>query len=404
MMWRTTVAALILVSFAAQAAEEPVAAGDDTIAVKNPKRLPARMPCRRIGLGVPGDYKPCIAQLASGDLLVVGFAKRLDRGFEEYFISFRSTDGGLTWGPRTAIKGIHGREPFVTVLADGTLLMSAHILPQDVNNQVTSGKGGSSFWYSFIYRSTDEGRTWSTLILGPENWPTQAKVASDRKAVQLPDGTVLMGVSTGIDGGPQAFMWRSKDSGKSWDKSIECDAQGWRDTDGFFSNSDTFRLPSGNLLHVNRVDGRHHPLKGRPFPGGNDNTDRSILWESADEGKTWRKLRDMGEYGEMYPQFLQLADGRILYNFTVRGLTYPLGIQAIVSYDQGRTWDFDTDRIIVASRTPKGKASGGGYGNTIQLAGGMLVTSYSYRGEDNKTHLEVVRWKLPASKQSEKGE
>ena len=384
----------MIVCFAAVglSGDETVVAGDDYVAVKNPKRLPTRMPCTRVGLGVPSDYKPCIARLAGGDLLVVAFAQRRDQGFEEYFISFRSKDGGLTWGPRTPIPGIHGREPFVTVLADGTLLMSAHILPQDINNEW--GKG----WYSFIYRSADEGLTWETLALGPKSWPTQAAVATDRRAVKLPDGTVLLGVSSGPQYDNRAAMWRSKDSGKTWDKSVECDTQGWRDTDGFFSNSDTFRLASGKLLHVNRVEGRNHPLEGRPFPGGNDSTDRSILWESADEGRTWRRLRDMGEYGEMYPQFLQLADGRILYNFTVRGLTYPLGIQAIVSYDQGETWDFDADRIIVASRTPKGKASGGGYGNTIQLGGGTLVTSYSYRGEDDQTHLEVVRWNLPAPK------
>jgi len=31
----------------------------------------------------------------------------------------------------------------------------------------------------------------------------------------------------------------------------------------------------------------------------------------------------------------------------------------------------------------------------VQLADGTLVTSYSYRGEDDQTRLEVVRWRLP---------
>jgi hypothetical protein len=31
----------------------------------------------------------------------------------------------------------------------------------------------------------------------------------------------------------------------------------------------------------------------------------------------------------------------------------------------------------------------------VQLRDGTLVTSYSYRGEDDRTHLEVVRWKPP---------
>jgi hypothetical protein len=31
----------------------------------------------------------------------------------------------------------------------------------------------------------------------------------------------------------------------------------------------------------------------------------------------------------------------------------------------------------------------------VQLDDGTLVTSYSYRGDDDNTHLEVVRWKAP---------
>jgi hypothetical protein len=31
----------------------------------------------------------------------------------------------------------------------------------------------------------------------------------------------------------------------------------------------------------------------------------------------------------------------------------------------------------------------------VQLEEGTLVTSYSYRGADDKTHLEVVRWTAP---------
>ena len=39
--------------------------------------------------------------------------------------------------------------------------------------------------------------------------------------------------------------------------------------------------------------------------------------------------------------------------------------------------------------------SGGGFGNTIQLDDGTLVSCYSYRGKDGATHVEAVRWRLP---------
>ena len=72
---------------------------------------------------------------------------------------------------------------------------------------------------------------------------------------------------------------------------------------------------------------------------------------------------------------------------------YPLGLRAIISYDDGETWNFKQDRLVI-SCVNEG-ASGGGYGNTIQLDDGMLVSVYSYRGTDTKTHVEAVRWQLP---------
>lgn len=98
--------------------------------------------------------------------------------------------------------------------------------------------------------------------------------------------------------------------------------------------------------------------------------------------------------------------------FTQRGLIYPIGLQAILSLDDGETWDFQSDRIIIEGKTPWGMYQGGGFGNTLQLKDGGLISCYSYRAVDNKdpaqvsvgpgkhaqmglTHVEVVRWRLP---------
>ena len=64
----------------------------------------------------------------------------------------------------------------------------------------------------------------------------------------------------------------------------------------------------------------------------------------------------------------------------------------------GFEFDFTHDRLMLDTRTPIGKPQGGGFGPTVQLKDGTLVTSYSYRGEDDKTHLEAMRWKLPTKK------
>ena len=127
-----------------------------------------------------------------------------------------------------------------------------------------------------------------------------------------------------------------------------------------------------------------------------------MLWESTDNGLHWRKHGGdgmFGTYGEMYPRFLALHDGRLLLTFTVRSNStdgHALGLRAITSYDDGETWDFMRDRMVIDAQNHG--ASGGGFGNTIQLDDDTLMSCYSYRGRDGKTHVEAVRWRLPKSR------
>jgi len=122
-----------------------------------------------------------------------------------------------------------------------------------------------------------------------------------------------------------------------------------------------------------------------------------ILYSSDDFGRTWRFVRDMGRYGEMFPAVFRLRDGRMLLTFTVRALSPPLGVRGVLGTEDkdGFHFDFQHDRVMLDTKTPAGLSSGGGFGPTVQLNDGTLVTACSYRGKDNMTHLEVIRWRLP---------
>ena len=388
-----------------------VAYSDLPIKVVQPKRLPGEdIAAERTPLGLPNDYKPWIAELANGQLLIVAFAMEPIPGKEGYYeraVFWRSDDEGRTWGKREERFDIHGREFSLNVLADGTILMSCHFLTQDAANE-------AGYTYSKVFRSTDHGRTWSEHRIGPEGFPPRGSSMSDWTTFEMPDPQrpdkmlALLGVSLQL--GKQlapnhVYLWRSRDSGKTWDKSLKPDTAGWIDVDGFFSQSVTHRTSSGRLLHVVRVDrsGPHWYIPGTPEKlkeERGDNGDRSMLWESTDNGQTWRKHNtdgSFGTYGEMYPRFLTLRDGRLMLTFTVRSNTtdgYPLGVRAILSRDDGQTWDFAHDRMVISYVNHS--YSGGGFGNTIQTSDGRLVTCYSYRGEDEKTHVEAVRWRVSA--------
>lgn len=363
------------------------------ISIVNPTvLLPGKLACERIPLGAADDYKPCIAQLPSGELLLTAFHQHPREGGKvlEQTILFRSADGGRTWSDPQSLD-LLGREPYLTVLKNGTIFITGHLLANDVRNKWGYTTG-------FLHRSTDEGRTWNSIRVESEQLKPKANNHTTRNVLELTDGSLLLGVDYDGGGGPY-LVWRSTDGGQTWDKSQKCEPQDFKSQYGFFGGETwLWQARSGKTWALVRVDSNELPIKDRPIKAGNDQADHFILFSSADGGKSFDRIRDFGDYGEMYMSLLRLNDRRLLLTFTVRDLHPPLGVRALVGEetDDGFSVDFAHDRLMLDTRTPLGKSQGGGFGPTVQLQDGDLVTSYSFRGDDDKTHLEVVRWKLPA--------
>ena len=243
---------------------------------------------------------------------------------------------------------ILGREPYLTVLRDGTLFATVHLLAQDVRNR-------DGYTHSYVHRSADRGRTWTTTRVGPEGFPGRAETLTSRNVLELPDGTLLLGVS---DNRGNDSVWRSTDRGKTWDRSRRCDTSGFRSQYPYFGEAVLWRARSGKILSIIRVDSKEHPMAGRPAPSGEwDHHDHMVVYQSADGGATMRKAADLGDYGEMYPSVLRLKDGRLLLTLTVRDLKAPLGVQAVLGTESedGFAFDFDHDRLVVEGRTPIGQ-------------------------------------------------
>ncbi len=367
----------------------------DRVAVEKPTALSTdRIDCERVPVGTADDYKPCVAQLPGGELLLTAFHQHKKDGGKvlEQTLLFRSKDGGKTWSEPKELD-LFGREPYLTVLKDGTIFVTGHLLASDVRNKY-------GYTHGYLHRSTDGGTTWDTTRIESEGIKPKASSHSSRNVLQLADGTLLLGVD--YDGGDGPYLvWRSKDNGKSWDKSGKCQPKDFKSQYGFFGGETwLWQTKSGKIIALVRVDSNELPIKGRPIKAGNDQADHFILFSSADEGKTFDWVRDFGDYGEMYMSILRLQDKRLLLTFTVRDLKPPLGVRAVPGVETEDGFEFDSakDRIMLDTRTPSGKAQGGGFGPTVQLKDGTLVTSYSYRDKDDRTHLEVVRWKVPDKK------
>ncbi|MBI5630428.1 MAG: hypothetical protein HY921_06040 [Elusimicrobia bacterium] len=361
----------------------------DFIPVLAPRKLRIdKAPAERVAIEGFSTYKPSVVKLPNGELLLANFRGYWDesgRYLEDIFL-FRSWDGGKTWSAGQN-AGLLGREPYLTVLSDGTLLMTTHFLSDDYRN-------AEGFTYSHLYRSTDGGRTWLARRIGPEGFPERAITLTSRNVLEMPDSSLLMGVDS--SGGP-AFIWRSYDRGKTWSVQGECDNGGFASIFSFFGESFLWKHKSGALYAVIRADSLEYPIPNRPLSGNlNDSADHMILYVSRDEGRTWRKTEDFGNYGEMYPSLLRLDGGNVLLTYTVRSLHPPLGVRAVLGEEteNGLSFDFGRDRLILDAKTPLDRSSGGGFGPTVKLDDGTLLTAYSYAGPAGKIHLETMRWRL----------
>ena len=378
------------------------------IRVLRPDQLPATLPAERIHLG-PG-YKPTLARLPNGELVLIYFAWERGEGYHEYSLFCRSTDNGRTWSEPARVElspgqDLLGRENWLTAIDDGTphglLFTTNHIIRADSQNPTPGTCRGS------INRSTDGGVTWSQTIL-PAEWSH-----TSRNVVKISDGRLQVGANN-VTGGHNRWL-TSTDQGVTWTEreltlpaytTYEGKRMVYDNVVGFFQESYTFVNDEGELLQWIRLDANSSmfPMHGDE-PTGNDNTNRTIFTKSSDGGSTWSDIQDcpgysgdLESYGQMYPRVIELLDGRLLMTFTNRSLVPPLGLRAVLSTDGGNTFKFRGDHLVLDDNTQEGWTSGGGFGNTIQFPDGALISCYSYattpQGNEHP-HIEVVHWQLP---------
>ncbi len=367
----------------------------DTIVVRNPKRFSDIMiPCERIPFGEPEDYKPSLVQLPSGELLIVLFrGQRVsDNRILEQPVLYRSHDKGRTW-TTGKILDLPGREPYLSISSNGTLFITAHLLSQEVRNQ-------DGYTYSLIHRSVDAGYSWTTTRLEAIEFRSNTISLGSRNILELHDGSLMVGVSEHAPNS-RSSIWRSLDDGKSW--SIKYPAHFDHVPLDYpytlLGEAHFWQADSGKIYAILRVGANNSwPLTGSTDPGNNDQSERMIIYATTDHGKTWQKVRDLGTYGQMYMSMIRLQNTRLLLTFTQRALDPQLGIRAVIGTQDHDSFHFDLtqDILLLETKTPPGRSSGGGFGPTVQLDDTTLITPYTYRDKNNIKHAELVRWKLPA--------
>ncbi len=174
----------------------------------------------------------------------------------------RSFDEGATWGPVEPVCGLSPEEgsancPRLCRLPDGSILLVVDVSPGGSQEEMARARG---IW---LWRSKDSGKTWE----GPEKTPVYGSVPSLK---QLRDGTLLCGTSTWNEMGEEKMMvHRSGDLGLTWEGPVSAAEE----TDQNFSEGDFVELDNGVIVCYLREE-KHPP--------------NSLKTLSEDGGRTWQ--------------------------------------------------------------------------------------------------------------------
>lgn len=334
---------------------------------------------------------PGLSQVPETDTLYATFSKKTTATHFETTGStpgrMESTDGGRTWHPvdqlPSTARGPRPGEVFSA--ADGALIRIGqnwrrYFPPEErpkyegkyrIETPGTYQPG----WFAinsggYLMRSEDKGKTWQRTDV-PE-LDTWSSCSSPWSWLQLHDGRLMRAfmVRSGQDDSGDVYVTITADGKTSETHRVMGDPD---EKLRFTEETLAYETSYGAIWLLTRVE------------GGDDQ-----LWQalSVDDGQTWSS-RPSGIVGHPPSGLVKLSDGRLVLTYGYRHP--PFGIRAVVSTDEGLTWD--TTHVITLRNDGAGYDLG--YPQSLQLSDGTIFTVYYFTDEDGITHIAGTRWRVP---------
>ncbi len=336
---------------------------------------------------------PTVARCRSGKLLV-----SYSGGREGHVCPFgrveliESLDNGQTWSDARVLMDtlIDDRDSGVIETSKGTLLVTTFtsLAYESVLAGAEKKVGKPGAWAEerlkrwraanqrltaaerraqlgvWMLRSTDGGKTWSK--------PYDSLVNSPHGPIQLADGRIFYAGKDLWRSPHRVGFCQSSDDGQTWTWLASVPVRAG-DNPNQYHELHAVEAKSGRLVAQIRNHNRAN--------GG-----ETLQTESSDGGKTWSETHPIGVWG-LPSHLLCLADGRLLMTYGHR--RKPLGNQARVSSDEGRTW---SEPMILSG---DGNSGDLGYPSTVQLANGSLLSVwYELLKGSSCAVLRQARWTL----------
>jgi len=274
-------------------------------------------------------------------------------GGAPWAVLISSDDLGATWSylrPPSRRPGSTRGGFGLTYLGNGRLFFDVHhsMEPEEGNQKITF--------------SDDYGKTWSKPVVKPLapgggmwiNWD-QYWVDKDPKTGKT---TRIWGTGGNGNGTYEPFLWfthgtqallrSSTDEGRTWNKGRFIPE--WR---GALETA-IVRAKNGDMVVTCRPDPLKRFYEGVPLPDIDGHCGFGVSI-SKDNGQSWTKFIDNMIYGwgRHHSSMVVLPNGDIVMTHVVRvGYVdspdgFPqFGIEAIVSHDNGKTWDLDHKYIL----------------------------------------------------------
>ena len=317
--------------------------------------------------------------LADGTPVITMTASMRHRNFRDRSkfdsLLFTGEPSGEAWDqPAKRTPFVYCAPVAVPALGPDTIIARGVYLVEKEKALTYSPDDGKCIWA--YCRSNDRGQTWGDIIPQPL-LDDGSDPAADLCHQPLVEGTKLtFGGAVPLKAAAEAYP-DDRLNGRSLLRTYHTDRNEWDDPvflpeDWYTSECSVARAHNGDLV----VALRH---KDPRIPAKNDGWRNIVTSYSSDEGKTWAQPQAYFLFGRVHANITTLADGRLLMTHAARvgeldGRIYG-GVEAVVSDDNGRSWDWDTRYILF--RCPQGYKLFNPI--TVMLNDGRLMTAiYNY--------------------------